>query len=96
MNIVVIFDVNSGVELLKEELSLIGYYSTWLSDGRKVYLPSRTMWKTDTSVTEARNEVQTAINRINSKGVVPTIVLQRFLAVPASPWAAIYGVESIV
>ena len=90
MNSFIIFDVNSRTDELKALLRTRGYYTQWAASGNTFNLPANSMWKLNCELSQAKSEIQSAINSINANGGEP-IILLRLIIVSNNPWDGITG-----
>ena len=81
-NILIIFDVTSNLEEMREHLTTLGYLDRWFADNKTYLLPSSAMWKIGSNAEESIDEMKRAAKKLN-------INLKTAVAVPASPWAGI-------
>jgi len=88
-NAVLIFDVepNENSSIVRQ-MAMLGYNNQWSSNNVRYQLPSNTVWKPNTELQTAINDLNNSIAAINSGRAIGQIRLIRYLALNSTPWIA--------
>jgi len=94
MNAFIIFDLNNPAEqpLVVQELARVGYTQSWSANGRNHFLPLNCVWKPNTELNSAYQDLANVVTRINAArtiGVMAPIRIERCVVLSANPWVAI-------
>lgn len=85
MNVIVIFDVQTGqAAALKDGLRALGYYDSWATEGKTYFLPANAMWKPNWELGQAKVDTQRLATSLY-------IALLRCIVLSVSPWDGIQG-----
>ena len=90
MNAVIIFDISqSATALVRSSMLSRGYYGAWTTGGATYQLPSNTVWKPNTELQQAYNELYQVIAQLNTgRQIEAQIELIRCLTLNSTPWVA--------
>ena len=92
MSPLIVFELNdmSKLDLVKNELLKIGYYTSWVTDKQINYtLPFNCMWKVSAEQTTAVKEIQGVIELLNQHDPNNGIILKRCMVFSNTPFAGI-------
>ena len=84
MGAVVTYDVSSRHVDVKNGMKNRGYSDHWTANGATYYLPNTTLWKDSATVENALADIKAVCAALQVR-------LERAVAVPSFPWAAIPG-----
>lgn len=93
MNAYITYDLsNSGQKEVKDGMKKIGYADRWAANNTTYYLPNTTLWKKDTELAQALNDIKAVVAKANEgRPVGNKILLERCIVVSANPWDGIAG-----
>lgn len=84
MDAVINYDVSGRHTDVKARMRALGYSDRWGLDGTTYYLPNTTLWKQETELATAVQDIQTVAGQLQVR-------LERAVALKAQPWFAIAG-----
>ncbi|SHJ40392.1 hypothetical protein SAMN02745146_3051 [Hymenobacter daecheongensis DSM 21074] len=92
MNTLITYDITIRHTEVKSAMKNKGYFDYWIANNQNYHLPNTSLWKKDTSQDTALADMQQVIQTLNyNQPLNNQIRLERCVAVPAYPWAAIPG-----
>ena len=93
MQAYVTYDVsNRGNAEVKNGMKAKGYKDTWTSQSIKYHLPNTSLWKDETTLSTALQDIKDVVNAVNrNRSWNDQVKLERCIVVPADPWAGIPG-----
>lgn len=99
MNVVIIYDVSSSHEEVKQKMLQKGYHDNWQANNQIYYLPNTTLWKPNIELNIAMTDIQNVIAEINSNIIqfllagTQQVQLKRCITLSANPWMGIQGTK---
>ncbi|MEX2484777.1 MAG: hypothetical protein WED10_09460 [Brumimicrobium sp.] len=94
MKVLITYDINNRHSDVKSELESKGFSDSWLDKNKNTYyLPNTTLWHDNINSTiEANRVFHETIESLNvGKSPDEIIKVERFIAIPATPWSGIPG-----
>lgn len=94
MNALIIFDVNKDHLIVKNAMRAQGYYDAWISNNIQYDLPNNTLWKPNTTLQQAYNDLFMIVNNLNRQNPLlvvagQAIIIQKCIVVPNNPWVGL-------
>ena len=91
MNPFIVFEINipSEMQIVKNALTPLGYYSAWNSNGQRYEFPSNCMWKVNAELQSALDDLQNVINNLNQTRGTNPIQLLKCVVLSNTPWVSI-------
>lgn len=91
----IVFDVSNRLNDVITGMINRGYYSTWstTNDSTKYLLPSNSLWKPETELVTAKNDLISVISVLNRLTPLSQIILRRCIVLSASPWEGVEGMQ---
>jgi hypothetical protein len=71
MNAVIIFDVNNSHDKVVQHMMRMGYHRTWMSAEKLFNLPHNMLWKPNTEIQTAKQDLQNVIAFLNNPSQLP-------------------------
>ena len=92
MDAVITYDINKRHAEIKSEMKKLGYSDKWVIDKKTTYyLPNTTLWKENTTLAKALDDMKSVIAKLNKTNILNPIKLQRCITLSADPWNGIQG-----
>ncbi len=92
MNAVIVYNVSSRINDVRNGLINNGYYAAWESNNKKYDMPDNTLWKLDVAdLKVALNEIRNVITQLNltKPPLTPDIQLTRCVVLSFLQWEAV-------
>ncbi|TAK22789.1 MAG: hypothetical protein EPO40_28050 [Myxococcaceae bacterium] len=85
MNALIAYDVSGKQDKVKKGMQDKGYLDFWTHQGKTYNLPDTTLWKKNTTLDQAFDDLTAVVDSI------PVITVQRAVVTPCDEWVAIPG-----
>lgn len=91
MNVLITYDINKKHAEVKSAMQKLGYMDSWTVDNTRYYLPNTTLWKKETSPSQAVEDIKSVITALNNSSPNNKIKLERCISVSFDKWDGISG-----
>jgi len=94
MHAFIIYDTNARPTSVREEMQKLNYRNYCVTDdGIKYNLPNTCLWRENTKLETAIEDLKSVIDQLNEKRLMDEryIVLERCITLPDNPWQAVPG-----